>query len=111
MDILKITRPDRKWYEVILWWEIRRILYNLLMCLLGFASFFIGYVNIPLVYLVIGFGMNVVYTLGWVIELILKPYMSEQLKISFPKKAFIVYVIISTCFIFGIATYLLFRYP
>lgn len=41
-----------------------------------------------LVYLVIGFGMNVVYTLGWVIELILKPYMSEQLKISFPKKAF-----------------------
>ncbi|MBR9830530.1 hypothetical protein GYB57_00155 [bacterium] len=64
-----------------------------------------------LVYLVIGFGMNVVYTLGWVIELILKPYMSEQLKISFPKKAFIVYVIISTCFIFGIATYLLFRYP
>ena len=37
----------------IIWWEKQRIVYNLIMAVIGFASFFIGYMTIPLVYILV----------------------------------------------------------
>ncbi len=59
----------RKWYHVILFWELARILYNGLMIFVGIGSFRIGYVNIPLVYEIIGLLLNCFFTLSWIIEL------------------------------------------
>jgi hypothetical protein len=69
MDVLKITSSNRKWHEIILWWEIRRVPYNIIIYIVGFLSSYISYVTIPIVYLMIGISLNVIYTLGWIIEL------------------------------------------
>ena len=39
------------------------------MLIVGVASFQIAYVSIPLVYLAIGFLLNIFFTLTWIIEL------------------------------------------
>jgi len=105
MNIFKITTADRKWYEIILWWELRRILYNIGMYCAGLLSFYIAYVTIPLIYLGVAFLLNVFYTLGWIIELLFYNKMSSGLKLKFPKIAFIIYFIMSALFIFGVAVY------
>jgi len=110
MDILKITRPDRNWYEIIIWWEVRRIPYNFLMYFVGIASFYISFITIPLVYLLVGLGLNLIYTFGWIIELIFRHKMSENLKMKFSNIVYIIYLLISTCIIFGIALSLLFQF-
>jgi hypothetical protein len=110
VNLLKITRTNRKWYEVILWWEIRRIPYNIVMGFIGYLSFYIGYVTIPLVYLVIGLALNILYTFGWMIELLfINRGKNENRKLKYPKFAFVSYLILSSLFVFGIATLLLIR--
>ena len=110
MNILKITKSKRKWYEIILWWEIRRIPYNIIMYFIGLLSFQIAYVTIPLVYLIIGLGLNVLYTLGWIFELLVINRLKEQeRRVSYPKYALLSYLTFSTLIVFAIPILLLIR--
>jgi len=108
MNILKIDPSNRNWLKIILWWEIRRVAYNIIMIGVGYLSFYIAYVTIPLVYLVIGLGLNIIYTLGWIIELLfIKNAKNESIKIKYPYYAFLTYLITSIHFVFVIAILLL----
>jgi hypothetical protein len=110
MNIVRVTNTDRRWYEIILWWEIRRIPYNVVMSFVGYLSFYIGYVTIPLVYFVIGLALNIFYSFGWIIELLfINRGQNENRKLKYPKRAFVSYLILSSLFVFGIATLLLIR--
>lgn len=88
---------NKKWVRIIIWWEVGRIVYNIIMLLAGFLSFFIGYVTIPFIYLAIGLGLNILYTFGWILEIILNKYIPSRFSIY----AFIVYTILSILFVFG----------
>lgn len=108
MNLFKIKTANRKWYEIILWWEIRRILYNVIMYFIGYASFYICYVSIPLVYLVIGIVLNALYTTGWIIDLLyIQRLNDDNKKMQYPKRLFIYYLILSIILVFSIAFYLL----
>ena len=110
MNLLKIKSIDRKWWEIILWWEIRRIPYNLIMYFIGLLSFYICFVTIPLVYLVIGLLLNVIYTFGWIVELVyVNRQNNENRKFKYPKYAFITYLILSIMLVLGFAMFLLIR--
>lgn len=107
MPILKITKTKRKWTEIALWWEIRRIPYNIIMYFIGLLSFQIGYISIPLVYLIIGLILNVIYTLGWIIELLFINRMKDRnRKVKYPSYTFLSYLTLSALFVFGIAVFI-----
>lgn len=101
MDILRISKPNRKWYEIVIWWELRRIPYNIIMCFVGLASFYVGYVTIPLVYMMIGLMLNVGYTFCWIVELLFRRQIKEHNRMRFPKTSFISYLVISSAIILG----------
>ena len=108
MGILTIGRTNRKRYERILWWEVRRIPYNIIMYFIGLLSFQIAYVTIPLIYIVIGLGLNAIYTLGWIFELMVFEGMTEVDRgVKYPRYAFISYLIFSTLIVFAIPVYIL----
>ena len=110
MKLLKINKSDRKWWEIILWWEIRRIPFNLIMYFIGLLSFYICFVTIPLVYLIIGLLLNIIYTLGWIIELLYINRQKDEIKkIKYPKYVFLGYLSFSILFVLGFAIFLLIR--
>src|SRR6187399_704461 len=97
MSILTINNTSRRWYEIILWWEFRRIPYNLIMSLVGYLSFYIGYVTIPLVYIAIGLSLNIIYTFGWIIELLfINQSRNGNRKLKYPSYSFVSYLILSS---------------
>jgi hypothetical protein len=106
MDILRITKPDREWYEIIIWWELRRVPFNIIMYFIGLASFYIGYVTIPLLYLVIGLILNIGYAFCWIIELAVIKKHDATTKMKYPRIAFFSYLTISTAIVFGFALFL-----
>jgi hypothetical protein len=107
MNILKITSSDRKWYEIVLWWELRRVIYNGVMYFVGILSFEIAFITIPLIYIAIGLALNVFYTFGWVLELMLsKGFNSSKVTQKFSRYSFFLYLIASIIFVFGIAIFL-----
>ena len=106
MDILRITKPDRAWYEIILWWEVRRVPYNIAMYFIGLASFYIGYVTLPLLYLILGLILNVGYTLCWLVELTIIRNQNGNFKMKYPSIAFFTYLGISIVIVLGFATLL-----
>lgn len=71
------------WWRVILWWEIRRIPFNLLIGIYGVFSLVIFYWSImtsghlqfgedavePLALIVAPVVVNICYTMGWLLEL------------------------------------------
>ena len=101
---MNILQVDRKWYEIILWWELRRIPYNIIMYFIGPASFYISYVTIPLVYIIIGLVLNLFYTLGWIIELQMQDSLNATSKLTFTGRSFIAFLIASAVFVFAVAT-------
>jgi hypothetical protein len=103
MNILKIAGANRKWYEIILWWEIRRIPYNIIMFIVGMLSFYIGYVTIPLVYALLALALNVVYTFGWIVELLVICRLKYEKRTKYPQYTFIGYLLLSALMVFGIA--------
>jgi len=108
MIILKVTDAGRKWYQIILWWEIRRILYNISMYFVGVLSFYICYVTVPFIYVLIGFLLNIFYTFGWISELIfIHTQSNEELKLKYPKYAFLTSLLLSSLFVLGIAIFIL----
>ena len=76
-------KPGAKWWQVILWWEKRRIPYNILIGAWGIVClvvFFVAIVNSrelkpgedavePLALMAAPFVINACYTLGWLVEI------------------------------------------
>ena len=92
--VVSVNFEDRKWYQVILWWELRRLLYNLILVAVGVIGLFIVHISISLVYLLIGVMLNLVYTLGWLGELlIVRKLLSEQTQRAYPKRFFLIYLL------------------
>lgn len=74
---------NRPWYKVLLWWEFRRLLYNLLLIVLGFIALTILSFIVkdlwtffsPPIFFFMWTGVfiilaNVFYTSGWIFQLI-----------------------------------------
>ena len=80
--IFFLKTEEKNWLKIILWWEIRRILYNFLLALLGILSLTIlsfiikdlwSFYSPPFLFfmMVIVFiiSANVFYTSGWIFQL------------------------------------------
>ena len=73
--------------EIIIWWELRRILYNIIVLITGILSIIIlekaasGRVHLalgedlfePILIPIFAFLCNVCYTIGWLIEIFIRP--------------------------------------
>lgn len=80
--LLEVYYIDRNVFQIIFWWELRRILYNIIALLAGIISLILmsAIVNVPpgedLVepFAIIGFGIlcNLGYSLGWLTEIFIK---------------------------------------
>jgi len=82
----------RHWAQVIGWWELRRIPYNLIVGILGIISFLLYVVFLdwahelkpgedaiePLALLAAPFIINICYTAGWSAELFLRIVWREK---------------------------------
>ena len=107
-----VTTSEKKWYKIIIWWELRRIPFNLiLLALVSFSIYVIslmpndGYFKLiagPT--LVIGFylsillyflGANLFFTLGWIVQIVLRHITNKNIRF-FIKKLFIIGVVISS---------------
>jgi hypothetical protein len=87
-NLLVVKTADRNIFQIILWWEIRRILYNLIVLAAGITSILISefcffYIRKetldisedfiePIAIWLFGFMCNVCYTLGWGTEIFIK---------------------------------------
>lgn len=87
-----------KWYHSLLVWELYRIAYNLLMIGAGFIGALFLYVNVPLIYILIGLIFNGFYTSLWVIDVIFK----KRYKTDYSKKIFISYYLVSAFIVIAI---------
>ncbi len=111
-QFFNVNESEKKWYKIILWWELRRIPYNLILLMLGLISLYVlsffpndGYLRLTagpglLVgfytsILLFGLGANLLFTLGWIVQLILKQFNHKTIRL-FIKKSFIIGLIIST---------------
>lgn len=91
----KLPETERKWYHVIMWWELRRIPYNLTLLVTGI----LGILCMTLVVkgagdfvsglAIMGFAFlaNFFYTFGWVVELFLR-LVNKRNATSFGLKSF-----------------------
>lgn len=78
------TTKNRTRFQIFLWWELRRFIYNLLMLISIYVGLKIVGINIASVepgsgaffificFVVIALAANGFYTLGWIIELFRK---------------------------------------
>ena len=85
-NLLKVKADNRTLLQTILWWEIRRILYNIIVLIGGILSIVImltaaaGRVHLepgedfyePIMIPIFAFLCNVGYTLGWLTEIFIK---------------------------------------
>lgn len=97
----EINPKNKSTFSTILWWEIRRIPYNLIMIFAGYLSLYIAYATIPALYEIIGLALNVIYTFGWIIELLFINDQNRYALAKYPKNAFLIYVLISIILVFG----------
>ena len=81
----RTAKPLSPW-RTILWWEVRRPIYNALLALFGLVTLFVFFTAItqigelrpgedaeePLALLAVPVLANVAYTLGWIAELIVR---------------------------------------
>ena len=108
MDWFKISNQNRKWYDIVLWWEIRRIPYNLIMYFVGLLSFYICFATIPLLYIIIALSLNFLYTFGWIFELfVISKQGNLKRKIIYQKVAYVSYLAFSGIIVLGFSIYLL----
>ncbi|GEP52785.1 hypothetical protein FNO01nite_34570 [Flavobacterium noncentrifugens] len=80
--LLDVYYEDRNVFQIIFWWELRRILYNFIVILYGIICLMIisVIVNVPTgedliePLIILGFGIlcNIGYTLGWLTEIFIK---------------------------------------
>jgi len=112
-SLLRIQNSSRSKIQIILWWELRRILYNFIVLLIGLIS--IGILSLfvnhkpgadiidPLLVLFFAFLCNIAYTFGWIIELFLPNSQNYGPKVfkNGLYFTFIIIVILVFCGIFG----------
>lgn len=81
--LLEVNKEKRTAFEIIIWWEIRRILYNIILFFAGFISLIIMMVASstrvklqegedfyePIIIPILVFFCNMGYTLGWLTEI------------------------------------------
>ncbi len=81
--LFSVHESPPSWWRVILWWEIRRIPYNLIIAVYGFVSLLIFFWAIltsgqlqpgedavePIGLILAPFAVNFCYTFGWLAEL------------------------------------------
>tara|TARA_R110001632_G_scaffold232462_1_gene373332 strand:+ start:730 stop:1191 length:462 start_codon:yes stop_codon:yes gene_type:complete len=96
--IFYVNTTDRAWYKIVVWWEIRRILYNAILILFGFCSYQLtsllpdsGYFKLyagpvlvvwTLAFLVLFFVFaNICYTSGWIFQILTKKLKWKLIKI------------------------------
>src|SRR5258708_27102429 len=96
---------NNKWYLVVLWWELARIPFNLIMIFAGLLSFYVAYVTIPIVYEVIGFLLNCFFTLGWIIELAVRKRRSKSGVRKFRIYFFSGYIILFTLLVLSFSLF------
>ena len=84
--LLKVETEDRNVFQIIIWWELRRILYNIIVLICGILSLLImmsaasGRVELepgedfyePIMILIFAVLCNFGYTLGWLTEIFMK---------------------------------------
>ena len=80
--LLEVDSEDRSTFQILFWWELRRILYNIVVLAFGIMSLVIisAIVNVQpgedLIepFAIIGFGIlcNLCYSLGWLTEIFRK---------------------------------------
>ena len=84
--LLQVKTEDRNLFQVIVWWELRRILYNIIVLIAGILSLIImitaasGRVHLepgedffePIVIPIFAVLCNMGYTLGWLTEVFIK---------------------------------------
>jgi|GEM_PF-2224116 len=95
LDFIKSNQHFEKWYQKLLWWEVMRIPYNLIMLLLGIGSLAIAAVSIPALYFLIGLGLNFIYTFFGITEIFNKELSTSQELKSHRKRNFFGYIIFS----------------
>jgi len=121
--------PPKTAWGIIGWWEIRRILYNVILFVIGIASilamewFFDKFIPpeqegiepMALAFGVVVYGIaaNLCYTFGWVVELLLRRKNPEQAR-AHAEKLFVgglwLSCLLTTApFWFGFVTWLLHR--
>jgi len=111
MKLLTVGAEPRAWYQVILWWELRRIPYNLIMAAVGLLSMAIMAVSIPLIYVLMAVGLNVLYTGGWMVELLGRGLTKHPTwRTRFGPYAWLVYLILSALVPLGFSASLLLPY-
>lgn len=89
-------KPVKKFF---FWWEIRRVPYNIILAVVGYLSFYIGAVTIPLIYVLIGVMLNILYSVLWVIDIAIQRKLRQKVS----SMVWIVYTTLSIAFVIGFA--------
>lgn len=88
-------------FSIIRWWEVRRVLYNLIVGFVGAISVGLVFLFVflpppdiraetgvkPFSVLIFGVLANIFYTGGWIVELALRPFIGTK-GLQFGPKAF-----------------------
>jgi hypothetical protein len=106
LQIFGLSSYTSTWYHVIFWWEIARIPFNIIMLIVGVGSFQIAYVSIPLVYLAIGFLINIFFTLTWIVELSSATIVKKLGRKKFRKYLFCGFLTVSVILVVVLCTLL-----
>ena len=86
---------DRKWYHIIAWWELRRLVFNCVLLFCGLISLILflfvfkfgGDLIHPFTPIAFGLVVNFFYTFGWLTELVVRQ-ISEQKSNNWGIKSF-----------------------
>ncbi len=82
--IFRVSNLERSRFQIVLWWELRRVLYNIFLILVILCSLYImgldfleiemgtGEYFIFLIIIGLALALNLLYTFGWVLELFRK---------------------------------------
>lgn len=80
--LFSVPDSPRRWYHIIIWWELRRVPYNAVVGVVGTLSLitFVALASLrpkqfedgpePFAILAFGFGANLCFTGGWMAELV-----------------------------------------
>ncbi len=73
----------------------------------GLTSFYIGYVTLPLLYIIIALLLNIGYTCCWIFEVVVVREYLGAVRTKYPKIVFISYLALSIALVFGFAFFLI----
>ena len=106
--LLGIKKEDRSWIDIIGWWEIRRIPFNLIVLFLGLLSFCFAYTSIPLIYVFLAFSLNILYCFGWILDIhLVKADKAMGVNVNHSKRLFLIFLVFSILGIFSVSIFLL----